>query len=146
MSSLRGDLKTAGISTQPTYASPGIWSFLGGAPEDNAFYPGEVITLTYQTKINAGVSPGTYPDVALSLAYASADVQNPETAILANVTNQDGATPFVGTEVTVVTDPVTPETLVNTGTSAIAALLFGSALVLAGIGTRRIVAKERRIN
>lgn len=153
-SNLRGNLKSGDVATEPTYASPGIWNFNGPDqffdPADtipnNAFYPGEVITLTYQTKINNDVSPGTYPDVALSLAYSSAEVQTPETAVLANVTNQDGTTPFVGTDVEVVTDPVTPETLVNTGSNALVALLFGSALILAGFGTRRIVAKERRMN
>lgn len=154
-SNLRGNLKP-GVSIEPTYASPGIWKFNGfdmyfddgNSVPNNAFYPGEVITLTYQTKIESDVSPGTYPDVALSFAFNTSDeqMQNSDTRVLANVTGQEGDDPFVGTSVTVITDPVEPEqVLVNTGSGAIWALVFGSSLIALGFATRRLSASERGI-
>jgi hypothetical protein len=151
-SNLRGNLKP-GVSTEPTYASPGVWRFNGfdwyydeeESVLNNAFYPGEVITLTYQTKIESNVTPGTYPDKALSIAFntSNVDEQNKESIVIANV-QEEGDSPFVGTQVVVVTDTILP-TLVNTGSSALWALLMGLGLIVAGVTTRRITATERRM-
>jgi fimbrial isopeptide formation D2 family protein len=152
-SNLRGNLKP-GVSVEPTYASPGVWRFNGfdfyydeeETITNNAFYPGEVITLTYLAKIQSGVTAGTYPDVALSFAFTTSNEedQTRDTAVLANVTGQDGTTPFVSSDVTVVVDAPAP-TLVNTGSNALWALLMGAALIIGGYSTRRITASERRM-
>jgi len=153
-SNLRGNL-VPGVSVEPTYASPGVWRFNGfdtyydesGTVLNNAFYPGEVVTLTYQAKIQNGVSAGTYPDIALSFAFNTDEKENQtkSTAVIANVTNQDGASPFVGTEVTVVTDTPASAELINTGAGALWAILMGTGLVMAGVASRRFSVKERRM-
>lgn len=56
-SSTRGDLKTLGITTEPTYASPGAWQ-LGDMEAD------EIVTLTYIAAIANDQEYGTYPDLA----------------------------------------------------------------------------------
>lgn len=58
-SSLRGDLKNT-VTTEPTYGSPGDWLLGNMEPE-------EVVTLTYDAKIENEITAGTHPD----LAYAA---------------------------------------------------------------------------
>lgn len=58
VSDLRGDLKSLGITTEPTYDAPfGVWK-LGDMQS------GETVTLTYLTDIQGYVDPGVYPDLA----------------------------------------------------------------------------------
>lgn len=84
-SSVRGDLKP-GITTEPTYASPGTWQ-LGN------MVAGEVVTLTYIADISTDQKPGTYRDLALAQGTSTLDAEV--------VANDDTGT-FVGTNVTVV--------------------------------------------
>ncbi len=85
ISSVRGNLKP-GITTEPTYASPGTWQ-LGD------MIAGEVVTLTYIADISNDQKPGTYRDLALAQGTST---QNAEV-----VANDDTGT-FVGTNITVV--------------------------------------------
>jgi uncharacterized repeat protein (TIGR01451 family) len=92
-SSLRGDLKALGITTEPQYSSPGTWN-LGDMKE------GEIITLTYETEISEEQDPGTYKDIAYTygdtlltgLQFYGVSTTNPETN-------------YVGTEVTIIEEP-----------------------------------------
>ncbi len=106
-SNVRGDLKAANITTEPTYASPGTWQ-LGNV------VGGEVITLTYLANILSIVTPGAYPDIAFV-----AGIDQDEQEVLGNVTTAD--TPFVGTTVAVINPSAgkifTPAQLANTGRS-----------------------------
>lgn len=56
-STARGDLKSLGVTTEPTYASPGLWT-LGDMVMN------EVVTLTYIADISADQKPGLYKDLA----------------------------------------------------------------------------------
>jgi uncharacterized repeat protein (TIGR01451 family) len=114
-SSVRGDLKAADITGEPTYGSPGIWHL-------GTLLPGEIVTLTYKAKIGSHVSVGTYPDIAFVSGLTK---PTGGTQVLGNV--QFSSTPFVGTAVAVI-NPLTPTTfvagqvlgasvLVNTGAS-----------------------------
>jgi uncharacterized repeat protein (TIGR01451 family) len=57
VSNIRGNLKALGITTEPTYASPGKWN-LGEMLE------GEVVTLTYVGNISSTLDAGKYKDLA----------------------------------------------------------------------------------
>jgi uncharacterized repeat protein (TIGR01451 family) len=124
-SNFRGDLKALGISAQPTYNSPGIWQFnlLG---EENLIYPGEVLTLTYKTKIDSLVTPGTYPDLAFAVALSSRERPVFDNVQLANSIDN----PFVGTKVAVIEGPKSSTyKLVETGASSVIGALVGSIMV-----------------
>jgi uncharacterized repeat protein (TIGR01451 family) len=91
-SSVRGDLKALGTTTEPTYASPGEWQL-------GTMLPGEVVILTYATLISSIVEPGDYPDFAYATAAATPDAE--VNSIFSNV--DDGASdPFVATSATVI--------------------------------------------
>ncbi len=107
VSSTRGNLVTASVTGEPTYASPGDWE-LGN------MMSGEIVTLTYQAKIADNVTPGIYPDIAFVRGIATEATDSPE--VLGNLTVSE--TPFVGTDVEVivpVSTEFTPPTLVETG-------------------------------
>ena len=129
VSNIRGDLKAASITTEPTYHSPGDWQ-LGD------MLPGEVVTLTYLAKI-VSASDGVYPDSA----FASAGSVLGAFTAFSNVTVTPD-NPFVTTAVRV-DSPVTPPaqqvgvvlgvstTLQNTGQKIILGMLFALTLVIA---------------
>lgn len=56
-STARGDLKTLGVTTEPTYHSPGVWN-LGDMVMN------ETVTLTYIADISVDQKPGLYKDLA----------------------------------------------------------------------------------
>lgn len=88
-SSVRGDLKTGGTTTEPTYASPGTWQ-LGD------MIPGEVVTLTYLANIDSTQDSGIYPD----LAWAQGEsVGGSDILASAGTTGNIGEENFVGTQV-----------------------------------------------
>ncbi|MDP3974024.1 MAG: hypothetical protein Q8P92_04290 [Candidatus Daviesbacteria bacterium] len=89
LSSLRGDLKDSGITTEPTYASPGVWQ-LGDMVN------GEIVTLTLVADIKGDIDLGLYKDLAFSVGNS---MNNDE--ILAN----ENSGVFVGTEVNVTRAP-----------------------------------------
>jgi len=115
-SSLRGDIKAAGVTTEPTYGSPGAW-ILG------RLLPGEIVTLTYKAKIGSTVISGVYPDFAFASGCqtpAACTTSSP-TVVLANVST-GSSTPFVGTQVAINTPAVlgaSTTRLVDTGTADI---------------------------
>jgi uncharacterized repeat protein (TIGR01451 family) len=122
-SNKRGDLKASAITTEPTYGSPGQWN-LGN------MLPGEIVTLTYRTKITAAVTPGTYPDLAFAQGCSVNIPVCPDSeVILSNV--QVAGDPFVSTAVSILApEPV----LVNTGsTRPQLYLLVASMLLLGGL-------------
>ena len=134
----RGNLKTAGVTTPPTYASPGQWQ-LGDMK------PGEKVTLTYQATISNVVTPGTYPDIAFAVGAASSDSEE-SGEVLSNMTV--ASTPFVGTQVAVASPVVAsvftaPEVLARTGSYFPALLAVIPALML-GIGLL-IYKRSRRL-
>ncbi|MES2971227.1 MAG: SdrD B-like domain-containing protein [Patescibacteria group bacterium] len=137
VSNVRGDLKAAGITTQPTYASPGTW-ILG------TMIPGEVVTLTYRAVIGTIVSAGTYPDVAFAQGCGlPADPCIDEEVVFSNLSF--AAEPFVSTAVTIVSPQVlgantTRTVLVNTGTTGMIASVMAATALL---GVTIIVAKRR---
>jgi uncharacterized repeat protein (TIGR01451 family) len=167
----RGDLKDSGVTTEPTYASPGTW-------ELGDLEAGEVVTLTYETTIANNQEDGLYTD----LAWAKGDGADALTGTtvtdqsLANGTNSsyvDGE--FVGTEVLIASDRITeaasvdvvteetreeessdsqgdvlgattslPETGARTIWMVIAGLLTGTGILMLGTGiTMRNRDKER---
>lgn len=100
---LLGDLKAGGITTEPTYASPGTWKL-------GSMKSGEVVTLTYRAQISGAQDGGVYGD----LAWAEADG-----AVLAQGTNSTYVNnEFVGSEVTVVRNNQRPASVDVKGTSA----------------------------
>jgi uncharacterized repeat protein (TIGR01451 family)/LPXTG-motif cell wall-anchored protein len=83
-SSIRGDLKGLGTTTEPTYASPGTW-YLGNMT------PGEVVTLTYIADISSNQESGLYPDLAYAYGTFDGDI------IFAN----DDVGYYVGTQIAI---------------------------------------------
>ena len=92
-SDTRGDLRTLGVTTEPTYASPGTWQ-LGDMT------PGETVTLTLIADIDGSQHPGLYKDVAWAQGTSLASVN---VLALAQPTGFVD-TNFVGTDVNVVKD------------------------------------------
>jgi hypothetical protein len=101
VSSVRGDLKDAGITTEPTYASPGQWQ-LGD------MQPDEVVTLTYRAVIQSDVDPGIYPDLAWAEGTSN-------TAPLLALSEPLGYvdTNFVGTQISLVSTQPSDTPIVN---------------------------------
>lgn len=92
-STVRGDLKASSITTEPTYASPGVWK-LGDMIVD------EKVTLTYVANISGDQHPGLYYDVAWAQGTSLTSTQ-----ILANAINPGFVDDnFVGTQVNIVKD------------------------------------------
>lgn len=84
-SSLRGDLRQAGITVEPVYASPGVWQ-LGD------MVVGETVTIALLADIDGGIDWGVYKDLSWAKGTGAASGE-----VLAN---QDSGI-FVGTEVAV---------------------------------------------
>lgn len=147
-----GDLKAGGITTEPTYASPGTWQ-LGDMSA------GETVTLTYVADISGDEQAGLYKD----LAWAGG------TDLLAGEVIANDPTVFVGTEVNVIRDNQNSISiniireegsvlgasteLPSTGASALWLALAGIAIVggagsmIYGISTgRKTKHKDRRIH
>lgn len=138
-SNLRGDLKDLGITTEPTYASPGKWQL--GDMQAN-----ETVTLTYITDIAGYVDPGIYPDLVWTRGTYNGSV----------VMGNDSFVPqyFAGTEVKIDTNQVSgitygsqvlgastelPDTGANTWITvgAVALILVGSVSIVSAIRQSR---------
>ncbi len=92
-SSVRGNIKGLGTTTEPSYTSPGLWN-LGDMEA------GEVVTLTYVTNISSSQQPGLYKDIAWTEGTATSDPTS--TRVLGNA----GTGFFVGTSAAVdIEDP-----------------------------------------
>lgn len=89
----RGDLKVLGVTTEPTYASPGTWQ-LGNMT------PGETVTLTYLADIDGSQQSGIYKDVAWAQGKPSIGDSVLATSLATDFPIVD--TNFVGTDVKVV--------------------------------------------
>ena len=92
------DLKALGVTTEPTYASPGTWQ-LGDMDEN------EVITLTYLADIGADVKPGLYKDLAWAAGcvYEINCTTGDSNSVISLAVNPGFVTDtFVGTQVNVV--------------------------------------------
>lgn len=97
VSNIRGNLKTLGVTTEPTYASPGTWN-LGNMDAE------EVVTLTYLANITSSVDAGTYKDLAWAEGENVLGDQ-----VLAQAQNPGFIDDnFVGTDVTIEVDPEAP--------------------------------------
>ncbi len=136
-SNVRGDLKVAGITTEPTYASPGTW-ILG------TMIPGEIVILTYRAVIGNIITPGKYPDVAFAhgCGMPSTVCANDE-VVLSNLTRANE--PFVSTAVAILAPQVlgaSTTVLVDTGTPAMF-IYVSSAIIL--IVITLFVARRRPI-
>ncbi len=101
-SSTRGDLKAASITTEPTYASPGVWQL-------GTMVPGEVVTLSYQAGISPTQEQGLYKDLAWTQGTVATDPGS------STVLGNDPST-FVGTAVNVVTPNQNTATLASVST------------------------------
>lgn len=88
-----GNLKQGGITTEPTYASPGTWK-LGNMKA------GEKVTLTYKARIDGSTEAGTYSDLAWSEGEGG-------TVLGVGTSSSFVQDEFVGTEVPVVRDTQT---------------------------------------
>ncbi len=138
-SSLRGDLKLSGITTEPTYASPGKWKL--GDMQAN-----ETVTLTYIADIAAYVDPGIYPDLVGTRGTYDSSI----------VMGNDSYIPqyFAGTEVKIDTNQVNgiafgtqvlgaSTTLPDTGAStwitigAVILIVVGGTSMIAGVAKRK---------
>ncbi len=150
----RGDLKLLGTTTEPTYASPGVWQ-LGDMPKD------DIVTLTYIADISSNQKPGLYKDLAWAFGcrFETNCASGDANSVLSNAVNPGFVDDnFVGTQVNIVKDqqsgatlnPTTGEVLgamtelPATGADELwlklAALFFlvGLGLVAAGRFARRI--------
>lgn len=87
-STIRGDLKAGGTTTEPTYHSPGTWKL-------GTMMAGEVVTLTYKANINGDVDGGVYTDLAWAQGNSAAVLSQ---GISSSYMNDE----FVGTEVAIV--------------------------------------------
>jgi uncharacterized repeat protein (TIGR01451 family) len=138
-SSVRGDLKAANITTEPTYGSPGSW-ILG------TMIPGEVVTLTYQTLIASTASAGTYPDIAFA---AGCDIPSGEGDCDVNVLSNVSAgadSPFVATNVTIKAPQVlgaSTTQLVNTGLSDMWRTMMAATL-LVGLAFATLALRQKK--
>ncbi len=100
-SSVRGDLKTLGMTTEPTYASPGVWQ-LGDMIVD------EVVTLTYAANISGDQQAGLYFDLAWAEGCKTDATCNVGDSlhVLSSATNPGFiADNYVGTQVNVILEP-----------------------------------------
>jgi uncharacterized repeat protein (TIGR01451 family) len=152
-STARGDLKLLAITTEPVYASPGVWN-LGDMPVN------DVVTLTYIADISSDQKPGLYKDLvwASGCRLETDCVVGDANSVLASAVDPGFVDEkFAGTNVAIVKDqqsgaslnPTTGEVLgaatelPATGADELwiklAALLFllGIGLVAAGRYTRR---------
>lgn len=121
-SNVRGNLKNAGITTEPTYGSPGAWIV-------GTMIPGEIVKLTYRAIIGAPVTPGTYPDLAFATGCASSGSSCADEEIVLSNTKRAND-PFVTTAVSILAPKVT---LANTGTSiSVVYAVIASVLLLGG--------------
>jgi hypothetical protein len=94
--------------------------------------------LTYQAKIGANVSDGTYPDLAFVRGFVSPSEESE--SVLGNLYFTD--TPFVHAAVAVVSPQVlgaytAPEVLVNTGTNLLWAQILLPIAIIGGVGALR---------
>jgi|GEM_PF-903215 len=111
VSNVRGNLRTLGITTEPTYASPGKWN-LGEMIE------GEVVTLTYVGGISNTLDAGKYKDLAWTEGVSLTDnrtLGRATTGFFAS-TNVNITEPVEEGEVLGITDE---QTLPDTGASTI---------------------------
>ncbi len=93
------DLKALGVTTEPTYASPGVWQ-LGDMAED------ETVTLTYIADISADQQAGWYFDLAWAAGCKTEENCDGDFYVLSNATNPGFvADNYVGTQVNVVREP-----------------------------------------
>lgn len=96
-STTRGDLKASAITTEPTYASPGVWQ-LGDMAID------ETVTLTYSAKISNDQKAGTYKDLAWAVGCRTdaACAVGDSNAVLATAINPGFIDEqYVGTTITI---------------------------------------------
>lgn len=154
-STARGDLKVLGVTTEPTYHSPGVWQ-LGDMMMD------ETVTLTYLADISADQKPGLYKDLAwaygcrfetncavndgndvVALAVSPGyidEVNHVGTSVTIAKSTQNGATlnPTTGEVLGASTE--LPATGADEAWLAFAVLLFltGIGLLTAGKYTRRL--------
>lgn len=118
----------------PDYQSPGQW-FIGDV------YPGEVVTLVYQTLIADEVTDGTYPDTAYANGCGLPVTTCDNEEIVYSNLHVTGDDPFVGTNVSLEGGQVlgvsTVRQLVDTGDSfsqiymLIATILMAGGLIVA---------------
>jgi uncharacterized repeat protein (TIGR01451 family) len=138
-SSVRGDLKAANITTEPTYGSPGSWNL-------GTMIPGEVVTLTYQTLIASTASAGTYPDIAFA---AGCDIPSGEGDCDVNVLSNVSAgadSPFVATNVTIKAPQVlgaSTTVLVNTGLSDMWRTMMAATLLI-GLAFATLALRQKK--
>lgn len=133
-SNLRGDLKSLGITTEPTYSSPGEW-LLGDMEA------GERVVLTYIADISDYLDPGTYPDLAWAYGFFEGvkvlanDATNPlyfvDTEVIIDKDGQSGST--IGSVL-----GISDENLPATGSDfkwiifSISILILGSLMITKG--------------
>lgn len=129
-SNVRGDLKAAGITTDPSYNSPGSWSLT--SLTSNQMIPGEVVVLTYKAVVDADTPAGDYPTIATVNGY---DVDASEV-----VSDDDDDTVVVYRPAVLA---ATSETeLASTGLQAWSYVIVGISLILVSLATRSKVAFE----
>jgi len=119
VSSERGDLVGAGITTDPNYASPGTWILTSLA--SNSVLPGEVITLIYRATVGANTPAGTYPTTASVIGYGN--------IVAVTATDSDDNEVSVTVPQVLAAVSSSPATLQNTGVDNTIALIAGLSLV-----------------
>lgn len=107
VSSTKGVLS---LPSQPSYASPGVWTFPAGYTLD----PGEILTLTLTADIDGGETPGLYKDVTWA---AGTTTGNPSSLKVLAAAQPEGfvSDNFVGTKVNVVKEIQKSENINITG-------------------------------
>jgi hypothetical protein len=130
-SNIRGDLKAAGITTDPNYESPGVWILT--TPASNEIMHNEVITLTYKAIVGNTVPAGTYPTTASVIGYGDT------VDITATDQDDDQVVVFVPAVLGAVSSPVEPvaKKLVSTGSHILTNILIASGLIGLALALRR---------
>lgn len=156
VSTARGNLKVLGITTEPTYHSPGVW-ILGDMVEN------ETVTLTYIADISSDQKPGLYKDLAWAFGcrYDTDCAVNDGNDVVALAVSPGfiDETNHVGTDVNIVRstqsgaslNPTTGEVLgASTELPATGAddiwLLLAAFMLLAGIGLLTAGKYTRRLH
>jgi hypothetical protein len=131
LSNIRGNLRDTGITTDPNYASPGMWKLT--SQTSNVMLPGEVVTLTYRAKVTAQAKAGVYETIAKVIGYGDS----------ISITATDNDDDKVSVYIPAVLAATTTRTLAQTGMSANVSFFVGFAIVLfVGVTTLRLQRKS----
>lgn len=120
---VRGDLKAAGIVTDPNYASPGTWNLTSASSND--VLPGEVITLSYRGIVEANAPAANYKTTATVTGYGD------DITVTVSDTDDDQVVVYIPAVLGTSTTKKAVKKLASTGSEVTAGLVVGTSIALA---------------